>query len=203
MASPEGHGPSPADLPHAEGVEAVTGHETTAGVADAAAHGEGGGLPQLEMEYWGGQIVWLLILFGILYVLLSRIFIPRLRRALDVREETIAGAIATARQVQQEAEGQAEAARRQVSDARLRAQRTTAEAKAAAEAERKRVQGAEEAKLAQHLAQAEDRIRSARDQAMTSVHQIANETAQAMTLKLTGQAAAPAEMKAALAASRS
>jgi F-type H+-transporting ATPase subunit b len=57
---------------------------------------------------------------------------------------------------------------------------------------------AEEAKLEQHLLQAEDRIRSGRDQAMSNVGRIARDTAEALTEKLSGRAAAPGEIDAAL-----
>lgn len=188
-------------LPAAEAAEAIHGHEVAEGVSEVAAHGgEGGGLPQFDIQYWGGQIIWLLLIFAVLYLLLARVFIPRLRRALQTREETITGALAAARQVQAEADAQAASARTETADARARAQRTASEAKAGVEAERAQRAAAEEAKLAQHLAQAEDRIRTGRDQAMTNVRQIALETAEALTEKLSGRAAAPGEIDAALSA---
>ena len=197
--NPEGVRPV-TELPSAEASEALTGHEVTGGTSEVAAHGgEGGGLPQFQVEYWGGQIVWLLILFGILYALLSRVFIPRLRAALDQRENTISGALIAARAVQAEADAQAEAARLEVAEARARAGRTASEAKAAVEAERARRAAAEESKLNQYLSQAEDRIRTGRDQAMSNVRQIAVDTAGVLTEKVSGRPAAPGEIDAALA----
>ena len=187
------------ELPAAEAAEAVHGHEVAAGTSEVAAHGgEGGGLPQFEFEYWGGQIVWLLLIFALLYLLLARVFVPRLRKALDVREQTISGAVAEARRVQAEADAQAEAARAELAEARAASQRTAAEAKARAQAEAAQRQAVEDAKLAQHLAQAEDRVRTARDQAMGNVRGIAVETAQSITEKLTGRAPSAAEVDAAL-----
>ena len=187
------------ELPAAEAAEAVTGHEATASATEVAhGGGEGGGLPQFEFEYWGGQIVWLLIIFAVLYVLFARVFIPRLRGVVETREETIAGALAAARQVQQEADAQAEAAREEVASARSTSQRAVAEAKARAQAEATTRQAAEEAKLAQHLTQAEDRIRVSRDEALTNVRSIAADTAQSITEKLTGRAATGAEIEQAL-----
>ena len=189
------------ELPAAEAAEAVHGHEVAAGTSEVAEHGgEGGGLPQFNPEYWGGQIVWLLVLFAILYVLIARVFMPRLRGALDAREQTISGALADARRVQTEADAQAAAAQAELAAARTSSQRTAADAEARAQAEAKARQAQEEAKLAQHLTQAEDRIRTARDQAMSNVHQIAIETAGAITEKLSGRAPAPGEIEAAVAA---
>lgn len=186
-------------LPVAEAAEAVTGHEVAEGTSEVAAHGgEGGGLPQFDLSYWGGQIVWLLLIFAVLYFLLARVFVPRLRRTLDQRADTISGALAGARQVQAEADAQAEAARRELADARASAQRTAADAKARADAEAKARQAAEEATLATRAAEAEDRIRGMRDTAMGNVRGIAAEIAEAMTEKLSGRAAPRSEIDAAL-----
>ncbi|MFN3511670.1 MAG: hypothetical protein ACK41C_01385 [Phenylobacterium sp.] len=190
-----------AEIPVGEAAEAVHGHDVPAGTAEVAAHGgEGGGLPQFEFEYWGGQIVWLLIIFAILYVLLAKVFVPRLRKVLDLRAETIAAAVEQARKVQGEAEAQAEAARQEVSRARAEARGMAAEAKAKAAAELARRQAAEDERLAAEMASAEDRIRQMRDQAMTNVHGIARDTAQAIVEKLTGDAVAAADVEAVLAA---
>ena len=58
------------------------------------AHHESGGLPQFDFAHWGGQIVYLLFLFVILYILIAKVFAPRLRRVLDERAETISSAVA-------------------------------------------------------------------------------------------------------------
>jgi F-type H+-transporting ATPase subunit b len=146
-----------------------------------------GGLPQFQFQHWAGQIGYLLILFAILYLLISRVFAPRIRKIFDQREEAIGGAIASAKQVQKEAEAQAEASRQSLAEARAKAQKTAADAKARAGAEVKQRQAAEEAKLHARLAAAEAEIRTARDQAMGNVSAIAVETAQAIVEKLTGE----------------
>ncbi len=195
---PEAHD-TVSELPAAEGAEAVTGHEVAGGTSEVAAHGgEGGGLPQFEFQYWGGQIVWLLLIFALLYVLLGRVFIPRLRAALDVRERTIADALAQARSVQAEADAQAQAARDQLAEARASAGRTAAEAKAASAAEAARRQAAEDEVLSARAAEAETRIRGLRDAAMANVRTVAADTAEAMVEKLSGRPATTAEVDAAL-----
>lgn len=187
-------------LPAAEAAEAVHGHEVAAGVSEVAAHGgEGGGLPQFEFEYWGGQIVWLLLIFAVLYLLLSRVFVPRLRRILDERQRTISEAIEQARLVQTEAAEQARVAEAEVAEARARSQRVGLDARAKAAAEAAERQAAEDAKIAERINEAEARIGAARDKAMTSVGAIAAETATAIVEKLTGQAPGAGDVEAAIA----
>lgn len=157
------------------------------------------GLPQFQFQHWAGQIAYLLILFAILYVLMSRVFAPRIRKIFDERERTINDAIASAKLVQAEAATQAEAARAALAGARGKAQKTAADAKAKAETEAKARQAVEEAKLNERLAVAETEIRAARDAAMTNVNAVATETAQAILEKLTGKAASTDQLDAALA----
>jgi F-type H+-transporting ATPase subunit b len=175
----------------AAGQTAATGEHTQAA--------EGGGLPQFEIQHWGGQIGYLLILFAITYVLMSKVFGPRIRRVFDARAEAITGALASARQVQAEAASQAEAAEKAINDARASAGKTAADAKSKAAAEAAERQASLEADLNAQLGKAEQRIRASRDAAMANVSTIATETAEAIVKKLTGQAPSGAQVKAALA----
>jgi F-type H+-transporting ATPase subunit b len=157
-----------------------------------------GGLPQFRFEYWGGQIVWLVILFAILYALLAKVFVPRLRRIQDTRAQTIADAVEQARRVQAEADAQAKAAKAEIEEARAQARRVAADAKAKAQAEMAERQAAEDQRLQAELEKAEARIRATRDQAMANVGAIAAETAEAIVAKLTGAKPSRAEVDAAL-----
>jgi F-type H+-transporting ATPase subunit b len=182
MATSEGHG---ADTAHTATTEAE--------------HGSGG-LPQFQFQHWGGQIAWLLILFVILYVLIARVFTPRMRAVIDERANTISGALEAARQVQAEAADQASAAAAEVAEARAQSQRVAAEARARAAAQSAERAAVEEAKVSEQVAQAETRIAAMRDAAMSNVGAIAGETAAAIVEKLTGKAASPSDIKTALAA---
>ena len=185
------------EIPHVPDAVPTALEGAHAGTA-AAEHGGGGGLPQFEFHYWGGQIVWLLLIFIVLYTLMSRVFIPRLRRVQDTRAQTIASAVAEARRVQDEADAQATAARAEIDQARTRARTVAAEAKAKANAEFAARQAEADARIAEEVAAAETRIRGLRDSAMASVGDIAVETAGAMVQRLTGTAASAADLRAAI-----
>jgi F-type H+-transporting ATPase subunit b len=193
--------PHPGAIPAREAGDAVRGVPVTPQEAKGVSEGASGqpaGLPQFRTEYWGGQIVWLVVMFAALYLLLSRVFVPRLRRVRDERETAINGAIEDARRVRREADAQASAASAEMADARAKAQAAAAEAKARANAEAARRHAAQEEELANRLGEAEARIRASRDAAMGSVRQVASDTAGVIVEKLTGRAAAEAELAAAL-----
>jgi F-type H+-transporting ATPase subunit b len=165
---------------------------------EAAGHEGGGGLPQFEFQHWLGQIVYLIFLFAILYWLIAKVFAPRMRRVFDERETTIATAVSTARQVQAEAAGQAEAAKAEVETARAssRALATAAKARVTDAANARAAE--EEAVVNARIAEAETAIGKTRDAAMTNVATIASDTAAAIVERLTGKAPTAAEATAAV-----
>jgi len=50
---------------------------------------ESGGMPQLNPEFWISQIFWLTITFGILYVALSKLILPKISANLELRKSQI------------------------------------------------------------------------------------------------------------------
>lgn len=167
--------------------------------AAAAPDAGAGGLPQFDVAQWPGQMVWVLVIFAILYGLFAKVFVPRVGGAISDREARIAGDIAEARRIRDQARADADAAAGDMAAARARAQKLAADAGTEAKAAAAARQAAEEARLAETLAAAEMRIAAARADAMVHVHAIAIETAEAMISRLTGRAAAPGEVQGALA----
>lgn len=168
------------------------------GATTEVAH-ESGGLPQFQFQHWAGQIGYLLILFVILYVLMAKVFAPRIRKVFDERRNAIDGALASARAVQAEANAQAEAANQALNDARSKASKTAQDAKTKAAAEAAEAQAALEADLNAQLGEAETRIRASRDKALGQVGAIASDAASAIVEKLTGTKASDESVSAALA----
>jgi F-type H+-transporting ATPase subunit b len=50
---------------------------------------ESGGMPQLNPEFWISQIFWLILTFGILYVILSKLILPKISKNLELRKSQI------------------------------------------------------------------------------------------------------------------
>ena len=177
---------------------------TAAAVAASAAEkGGSGGLPQFDVSQWPGQMVWILIIFAVLYLLFSRVFVPAVGGTIDAREDKIAGDIGEAKRARDAANAELAEAAGELELARGRAQRVAAEAQAQAKAAAAEREAQEEAKLAQALAAADVRIAAARAEAMEHVRDIALETAQAIIAKLTGTQADKAEVERALAGAAS
>ena len=159
-----------------------------------AAEGHASGLPQFDFQWWPGQIAWFLIIFFLMLAFMRLFAVPRVGGTLDDRDRRIAGDIAEARRMKDEADAQAQAAQADMAQARAAAQKLGSEARAKAQAEIAARLAEEEAKLAKTSAEAEARIAAAREAAMAKVGGIAREAAGAIVQKLTGRAASAAEL---------
>ena len=47
------------------------------------------GMPQLDPTYWASQVFWLILIFTLLYLTLSKMFIPKIKESIDDRENKI------------------------------------------------------------------------------------------------------------------
>ena len=65
---------------------------------------ESGGMPQLNPEFWISQIFWLTITFGILYIVLSKLLLPKISANLELRRLQISDNIEAADKQREESE---------------------------------------------------------------------------------------------------
>jgi F-type H+-transporting ATPase subunit b len=179
----------------AQAVPAGASASTLASTAQPAA--DEGGLPQLKTEHWAGQMIWLVAIFLVFYLLLAKVFVPRLRKVIDVRGSTIAEDLANARANRDEAEAQAKLAAAETAAAHAAAKKLASDQVARVNADIAAQQAIEDEKLNKRLAIADARIRAARDAAMSHVREIASETAQALVEKLTSKRATAAALQSA------
>ena len=65
---------------------------------------ESGGMPQLNPEFWVSQIFWLIITFGILYAVLSKLILPKISTNLEIRKSQILDNIEAAEKQREDSE---------------------------------------------------------------------------------------------------
>ncbi len=156
----------------------------------AEGHGEGGGMPQLRFNdpLMLAQIVWLLIIFGLLYYIMSAIALPRVAEVLETRRRRIEGDLEAAQQAKQRADAALAEHRAATARARAEAQAAIAQAMGQAQAEAAQKAEAFNERLNAQIEEAEKRIAAARDAAMGALRQVSADTAEALVSRLTGRA---------------
>ena len=152
-------------------------------VAHDAGHGS---FPPFKPDSFGSQLLWLAIAFGLLWLFMAKVGAPRVGAILSERRGRISGDLNEAERFRNEATAAEQTYEKALADARRSAAKLADEARQTMAAEFAGKKDAEEAKLAQHLAAAEQRIAAVRDKALGEVGAIATDCAEAIVAKLTG-----------------
>nr|WP_255599551.1 F0F1 ATP synthase subunit B [Afifella sp. IM 167] len=173
----------------------------------AAEHGEAmgeahGAFPPFDPSTFLSQLIWLAIFFGLLYILLSRVALPRVATILEERNDRIADDLAEAEKLKRESDEAIAAYEQALAEARAKAhgiaQEARDKAKAEIEAERSKV----EADLDAKLAEAEERIGEVKTKALAEVDAIAKETTEAIVTTLSGESPNEAKVGEAVSQAR-
>jgi F-type H+-transporting ATPase subunit b len=144
-------------------------------------------MPQFEQaDTFVSQLFWLVITFGVLYLVLRYALLPRIADVLESRQDRIANDLEEAEKLKRESEDALQAYEAALATARAHAQEMAAVAKAEATKDADRRSAELEAKLAEDIKTAEVRIQEVRSEALTGIRTVAQETAQAITAKLIG-----------------
>lgn len=158
-----------------------------------------GVFPPFDAHNFVPQLVWLVIIFGALYWLMSRVALPRVETILDARRSRVSTDLDDARRMQDQAQAAGAAYDRTLADAKARAQglaqQTHDTLHAGSEAKRRAL----EAELNAKLAAAEAQIADTKARAMGSVEGIARDAASAIVQHLTGKAPSPGGLPTAAA----
>ena len=143
-------------------------------------------------QFWPGdfapQLVWLAIAFIALYLLMSRVALPRVAEVLEDRQNRIAGDLDQAEQLKANAEKVLADYEAALAEARSNAQATLAEAALAMAGEAEKRSAEVAGRLAEEAEAAAQRIAEGKAAAMAEVRGVAIELAQNVSAKLLGDA---------------
>jgi F-type H+-transporting ATPase subunit b len=177
------------DATHGEPVPGATGHDPTADTHSTAEvhHEESHGVfPPFDPATFPSQLLWLAITFGALYVVMSRIALPRLGGILENRRLLIDADLAAADADRNKTDAAIASYEAALAAARSNAQAIATQTRAAIQADLAAKRSAAEADLAIRVSAAEARIAGTKAEALTHVDEIAAETAQAVVAQLVG-----------------
>ena len=143
-------------------------------------------MPQLDITTFAPQLVWLAIWFGILYLIMSKVGLPRIAVAIEGRKRQREADLARAAQLKAEAETALAAFQRTMAEARAEAQAVLKQTSDRLAAEAAARQHTLAAQLGQQIEKAERRIAAGKTQALTEMRGIAVDVGRAVVEKLTG-----------------
>ena len=145
-------------------------------------------MPQLNITDFAPQLVWLAIFFIALYVIISRLAIPRIGGIIEARRGRVEGDLAEAHRFKGQSDDALRAYEKSLADARGRAQALANETRDKLNAEAQQTRKVLEGNLNTKLAEAEKTIASTKASAMANIEAAATDTAIAIVERLIGTA---------------
>jgi F-type H+-transporting ATPase subunit b len=142
------------------------------------------GMPQLDAAIWPNLIFWLIVSIVLLYLILSRVALPRLGTVLAERQDAISNDLEMAALLRRRAEEAEATYERALAEAREESMRIGEATRADIQEELKHLMEKADAEIAAKTAESEKRIGEIREGAARSVEEVARETALAIVAQL-------------------
>jgi len=159
-------------------------------------------MPQLNPLDWGPQLIWLVITFGVLYLLMKWVALPKIGSVIEMRQGRIAGDLEAADKLRRKTQEAIAAYEQALAEAKARAHGIAQEARNRLKDEVAAERTALERDLSAKSAEAEAQIHQAKVSALKEVNAVASDTAAEIVRRLIGIAPTKPEVSAAVAAAR-
>lgn len=157
-------------------------------------------MPQLDFSnpLTIAQVVWMLVIFGVLYYVLAHFALPQVAQVVESRAARIEADLDSARVAKLEADMAANEVQEAMRRANAEAQAQVAAALDAAKAQAAEQSRAADERLEARLAEAESRIAQARAQALGALREVATDTTTSLVARLTGRQPDPGQIAGAV-----
>jgi F-type H+-transporting ATPase subunit b len=159
-------------------------------------------MPQLNPLDWAPQLIWLVITFGVLYLLMKWVALPKIGSVIEMRQGRIAGDLEAADKLRRETQEAIAAYEQALAEAKARAHGIAQEARNRLKDEVAAERTTLERDLSAKSAEAEAQIHQAKVSALKEVNAVASDTAAEIVRRLIGIAPTKPEVSDAVAAAR-
>ena len=147
---------------------------------------ESGGMPQLNPEFWISQIFWLTLTFGILYIVLSKLILPKISNNLESRKSQILENIEAAEKQREDSETKIKKYEEIITKSRIDAKTIFNQAREKALKDINAKREVLDKQIDEEINKAEIEIKSLREAAPEKINKIAIETSSELIQKLIG-----------------
>ena len=147
---------------------------------------ESGGMPQLNPEFWVSQIFWLILTFGTLLIVLSKLILPKISANLETRKSQILENIEAADKQRKDSELKIKEFEELISKSKTEAKNILSQAREKVQKDINLKRDALDKQLDEEIKKAEDEITALRKSAPEKINKIAIETSTELVKKLIG-----------------
>ena len=147
---------------------------------------ESGGMPQLNPEFWVSQIFWLVLTFGIMYLVLSKLILPKISNNLESRKSQILENIEAAEKQREDSETKLKEYDQIILKSKTEANGMFNQVREKAIKDINAKRDVLDKQIDDEISKAEEEIQALRDNAPDKINKIAIDTSSELLQKLIG-----------------
>jgi len=156
------------------------------------------GMPQLDPTYWASQAFWLIIIFSLLYLTLSKMFIPKIKESIDDRENKIKDDLDEAQKLKLVAEEKLKENELTIEDTKKEVQKIILESKNKLSTEIQNKKKIFEKEIEIEIKKTEQEIENLKKESLASITVISEEITSKIIEKVSGEPLNQSSIKAAV-----
>tara|TARA_B110000902_G_scaffold199393_1_gene226365 strand:+ start:292 stop:873 length:582 start_codon:yes stop_codon:yes gene_type:complete len=156
------------------------------------------GMPQLDPTYWASQAFWLVLIFTLLYLALSKMFIPKIKESIDDRENKIKDDLDEAQKLKLIAEEKFKEYETTIEDTKKEVKKIIFESKNKLNVEIQNKKKEFEKKIEAEVRKTEQEIESLKEESLASITTISEEITSKIIEVVSGEPLNQSSVKAAV-----
>ena len=156
------------------------------------------GMPQLDPKYWASQAFWLILIFTTLYLVLSNLFIPKIKNNIDKRENKIKDDLDEAQKLKNLAEQRLKEYELSIENAKKEVQKIIFESKNKLNSEIQNKKKEFEKEIEIEIINAEKEIENLKKESLKSISTISEEMTSKVIEQISGEPMNQSSVKAAI-----
>ena len=156
------------------------------------------GMPQLDPKYWASQAFWLVLIFALLYLAISKFFIPKIKGGLDDRENKIKNDIDEANKLKELSEKRQKEYSLVIENAKKEVQKILNENKNKLSIEIQNKKKIIEKEIEEEIQKAQIEIKNLKKSSINNIGKISEEIAQKIIEEISGDKLNESSIKAAI-----
>ena len=150
------------------------------------AFGAEGGMPQLNPEFWASQIFWLILIFSSLYIIMWKIFLPKITDSIENRKSRIISDLNETQKLKENAEKKLREYNKIIEDTKKEAKKIIEDNKKKLENDIKSKKQKFNEEIEKELMSVEKEIKSLKKLSISSINKIAAEVSSEVIKQLVG-----------------
>ena len=150
------------------------------------AFGAEGGMPQLNPEFWASQIFWLILIFSSLYIIMWKIFLPKISDSIENRKSRVIGDLNETQKLKENAEKKLREYNKIIEDTKKEAKKIIEDNKKKLENDIKSKKQKFNEEIEKELMSVEKEIKSLKKLSISSINKIAAEVSSEVIKQLVG-----------------